>query len=623
MITDGLTHPDTARTRRATRWAVGAALLCLVLGLIGYPRLQEAFFVQAGKRGEATLRLAVEGLNEALSRYEPLPALIAERPALKALLMSPDDPVLLAEVNERLRQTIHTLGVSDIYLMDTTGMTLAASSYDKQRSFVGRSFSYRPYFTQALDGGTGRYFALGTTSGERGYFFAAPVEDGDRIIGVLALKFTVGGFEETWRQNESDLIVTDHKGIVFMSNRRDWHFRALEPLSGRAVAEIEAQRQYPLGDVLPLDNSARVLRDGLTLRRFTTGGERQEFVSSSQTIPKAGWTVTILTPTGPARAQAANVVMIAVAAVLIVGLVVLNVGQRRARLRDRMEAERAQTALLERRVRERTAELNAANEQLQQEVEERKTAETRLRSTQTELVQAGKLAALGQMSAALSHEFNQPLTAVRSYAENAVLLLKAGKTGAAGENLGHISGMVERMASISKHLRSFARRPGEAVNEIPLAPILRDALALARPRLDAAGAVVDAPDSERMDIWVHGGHVRLQQVMLNLLTNALDAMDGQGAPLIEITIDADAEQVILRLRDHGDGLDTETAERLFDPFFTTKQPGKGMGLGLSISYNIVRDFGGTLSARNHPEGGAVFELALCRATAQGQEIAAQ
>jgi two-component system C4-dicarboxylate transport sensor histidine kinase DctB len=301
-----------------------------------------------------------------------------------------------------------------------------------------------------------------------------------------------------------------------------------------------------------------------------------------------------------------------VLAILLAGLVAAVYLQRRARLVERLAAQAATQDLLERRVAERTADLDRAIDRLQSEVEERRATEAALRRTQAELVQAGKLAALGQMSAALSHEFNQPLAAVKSYAENAATFLDRGRADEARQNITLISTMADRMAAISKHLRNFARRPMEAVGPVRLAEVLDDALALMAARL--AGTEVEVPDPGP-DLWVTGGHVRLQQVLVNLLSNALDAMERQPDKRIRIGIETAGQEVRLSVRDSGSGLDPEVIPQIFDPFFSTKGPGKGLGLGLSISYNIVRDFGGLLGAANHPEGGAVFTLTLKRADA--------
>lgn len=603
-------------TTRAIRVLLVVVVLAVVASVLALPRIERLFFIQTGRDGEATLTLAVEGLEAALRRYQPLPALIAERPQLLALLNDPENPTLQAAINEELRLTAAFVNASDIYIMDMTGLTIAASNYRRERSFLGRSFAYRPYFTQARDGGLGRYFALGTTSLERGYFYAAPIEDGDQIVGVVALKFTVDRFENTWRSGGSDIIVTDIRNIVFMSSREAWHFRALTPLSAAEIAQIEAARQYPLDRILPLNVRMQRLNETLNI---TTIDETDAFVSSSQWIPGAGWTVTILAPTGPARTQALTVLAMLVLVILFAGVIAGLFIQRRARLIERLEQIRLHRELLEKRVTARTLDLNHANAQLVQEVEDRKATEQRLRKTQNELVQAGKLAGLGQMSAALSHEFNQPLAAVKAYAENAVTFLDRDRIAEARQNVTLISQMADRMALISKHLRNFARRPLEQTRPVALRAVLDDALALMEVKLKAANAEVryERPDS---DLLVTGGQVRLQQVLVNLLTNALDAMEVSERPIIEIALHTPGDRVQVEVRDHGAGLTDDALSQLFDPFFTTKLPGKGLGLGLSISYNIVRDFGGTLAARNHPEGGAVFIFDLARAEADDSQV---
>jgi len=596
--------------------------LSLLVALVAAPVLERYFEKQAGLDGKDTLQLTVAGLKGALQRYEPLPSLLAERPEIVELLRAPTDPKLLKEVNEDLRLAAFRLKASDVYVMDVSGLTLAASNYKKERSFVGRSFAYRPYFTQALEGGTGRFFALGTTSGERGYFFAAPVEENERVIGVVAVKFTVDGFEEAWRNADHQIVVSDLKGVVFMASRADWHFRTLRPLTRTVEAEIRANRQYPPDEFQLLENAIEPLDDDFSLITIEEDGTRTRYISTSILISDAGWNVKILVPTTRARTQTIAALLILVLGVMLIGLAVAFYVQRRARLLERLEAQQLAQEELETRVAERTADLNRSNAQLLEEISERKAAETRLRKTQTELVQAGKLAALGQMSAALSHEFNQPLAAVKSYADNAVKLLEIGRTGETRENIGRISEMADRMASISKHLRNFARRPMEKVRPVPLVQIVNDAIALLQPRLRTTQARLDFT-SPGHDIWVMGGHIRLQQVIVNLITNALDAMKDRPDGVVEVTIEERDSRCLLSVRDHGPGVPQEGLTKVFDPFFTTKQPGEGMGLGLSISFNIVKDFDGHLRVRNHAGGGAVFEVDLEKAAAEISDTAAE
>lgn len=600
-----------------------AIVLILGLGLAALPSVERFSLVRSGEQGMATLRLSVEGLRGALQRFEPLPALIGERPNLSAFLQDPTNAALGARINSELLQTSQAIGASDVYLMDANGVTIATSNYLKERTFLGRSFAFRPYFTQAIAGGIGRYFALGTTSLERGYFYAAPVHHDGQIIGVLTLKFTVDAFETAWRGGTSDIVVTDASDIIFMASREDWHFRTLSALNDEQRTAIAQTQQYPLDQLQLLDNERTALSADLDLMTVREGRSHEAFVTASQALDTVGWRVHVLVPAGPALGQAAMALLVFVLGVLLVGLVLFTVLQRRARILERLEAQHAAQALLERRVDERTADLNTANTKLRSEVDERKTAEMRLRKTQKELIQAGKLAALGQMSAALSHEINQPLAAVKSYADNTHAFLERGRLDEAQDNVARISQMADRMAAISSHLRNFARRPQDDVGPIDLCAAIDDALALMEVRFKASNTqLIYAPLPD--PIWVMGGRLRLQQVIVNLLNNAVDATleevmlaadESNDPACIELRVakqpNAEGEMhVRLDVLDRGSGLDEATLASVFDPFFTTKSPGKGLGLGLSISYNILEDFGGRLRAQNREGGGAVFSMHL-------------
>ncbi|WP_339855258.1 sensor histidine kinase [Roseovarius nubinhibens] len=596
--------------RRAMRNLLLLVLVAIGLSLAALPRIERSFLAKTSDRESATLRIATESLRGALSRSEALPALLAERPILTDLLHDPTNVGLLPFVNEQLRQTALTLDLADIYVMDAKGLTIAASNYRREDSFVGRSFAFRPYFTDAMREGRGRFHALGLTSGQRGYYFAAPIIDETEILGVVAVKILLHGFEETWRNGDNTILVTDPNNVIFLSDREDWHFNTLGPVADGVLAAIDATRQYPLERIRTLDVAHEAVAPSVDLLRIQTREGPEEYLSNVGLIAAAGWRVWVLTPTGPAIAQARQVLALLILLSLFAGLVAALFLQRRARALEQQAQQRIYQETLIDRVAERTADLNAANRQLLQEVDERRATEDQLRRTQSELVQAGKLAALGQMSAGLSHEFNQPLAAVKAYAENALTLMERGRQEEARSNMGLILQMADRMAAISRHLRNFARRPQEKIGPVPLIPVLEDVLSLMDNRIKAAEAriTIDRPEG---DIFVMGGQVRLQQVLVNLLANALDAMETQPAPQIGIRVAGlDSGRWIVEVRDHGEGLTDDTMAQLFDPFFTTKSPGKGLGLGLSISYNIVRDFGGTLSARNHPEGGAIFAVEL-------------
>ena len=589
-------------TRRRIFTAITAlALLLAALGALLFPALERHYMREQAAQEAVPLSLAAESLRAAIERYAPLPALIAERPALSALLTSPDDPALQAEVNEDLRQTAATVKASDVYLMDISGLTIAAASYREPGSYLGRNFSYQTYFTQALNGDLSSFSVYGTTTGERGYFYAAPVEDGERIVGVLAIKFNIAAFESIWRGAASEIMVTDRNDFVFLSSRPDWHFRAIRPLSEATRRVIAQNLQYPIDriDLLPI-NAVSLGPDAQQVE--IEGSTIENFVLTARHLSALDWTIASLTPKSSATLRALNTLLVGALVAVLALTALLALLLRQARQSEAWAKEQEAKRLLEAAVAERTEDLQ--------------TALADLRRTQTDLIQAGKLSGLGQMSAALSHEFNQPLAAVKSYAENANACLYRDRVDEARDNIHRISKMADRMATISAHLRNFARRPQLARGPLLLNAVIQDALAVVDMRLTSEGGhVVYEPPKE--EIWVNGGHVRLQQVIVNLINNALDAMEGHKTRDVFLTV----EGTTLHVRDTGTGIDPETLPHVFDPFFTTKAPGKGLGLGLSISYNIVSDFNGSLTVENHPEGGAVFSVAL--QAASPKQVAAQ
>lgn len=590
----------------------GALILLLVAALaavlVGRLATRSALDEASG-RGQTTLRLAVAALRGHMNRYEPLPELIADNDDIQELVADPLNPELRARGNAYLKEINALLKSSDIYVMLTDGITIAASNHDGPVSFIGENFSYRPYFQHALAGRQGRFFALGTTSLKRGYYFSSPIRVGDTIRGVVVFKVDIEGIESSWIGADHEIFVSDPEGIIFMTGRPSWLYSGIEKLTPERLARTHASRRYADAVLRELPITGSVSAYGHKLMSIVSPNGRREYLVQAETMPEAGWTVHVLLDTASARGQAFTAVA---AALLLIGLATLAGAillQRRARLAERMQMQRTARAELERRVEERTADLALVNEQLETEVAERRATEKQLRQTQADLIQAGKLAALGQMSAALSHEFNQPLAAVKTYADNAAVLINRGRTADATDNLKRISGLTDRMASLGRHLRNFARKPNEKLGPISLDEAVKDTLEIVSARLKAADAslLVDLGNTPPT-VWA--GSVRLQQVLVNVISNAADAVEGGDNRAIELSARSEGGKVVIRVRDHGPGVAGAIAERIFDPFFTTKGVGKGLGLGLSISYNIVKDFGGSLSVSNHPDGGAVFTIEL-------------
>lgn len=575
-------------------WQWGAALLALAVsalaGWLAWQATLDRMLEETARRGDNVLQLASSTLAGQLDRFERLPALIADQPLVRALAADPRNPTLRAEANRYLERIQTQLDASDVYLMDATGLTVAASNHRLETSFVGGNFAFRPYFFDAITGGTGRFYALGTTSGKRGYYFGAPVVVDGAIAGVLAFKIDLDAIEETWRGGDYAILVTDPDGVIFLSSRSDWLFRALAPLGDASLARIAATRRYADRPIRLLD----VTQDRMLRGQHLLQLQGAEYVQRDLPMLLASWQVHVLIDTAPARREAMTA---AILAMLSVGLLVLTgaaLWQRRLRLTERLQMQAEAQAALERRVEERTAEL---------------------RQAQADLVQAGKLAALGQMSAALSHEFNQPLAAARTFADNAGVLIDRGRLDEARSNLGRILGLIDRMATISRHLRSFARKPGQKLSAVALPEVIEAAVEIASLRLRAADARLSLVIAPGLPL-AEAGPVRLQQVLVNILTNAADAVEQTPRRDIALTAEPEGRHIVIRIADTGPGVPEGLRPRIFDPFFSTKGVGKGLGLGLSISYNIIKDFRGDLDVRRGPGGGAEFVIRLNPAPAQ-------
>ena len=542
---------------------------------------------QLAERGEAALVLVSERLTLQLDRYRYLPAVLANDPSVRVIV---SDPGSIETANVFLQRIADTSGALDIYVMDVDGTTIASSNWNLDRSFIGQNYAWRPYFQRAVRGGLGFYHAVGSVSGQRGFYFAHPILDDSRMIaGVITVKIDLERIESQWRGDQQNLFFSDANGVIFLANRPSLVLRKL------GDAPIPEPRQYGGRDLRELTNSTRTRSGDFEIwRDISLPNFPSEALYLSSPVPTLDLNANILIDTAQARTQ--GVLWGSLAALLggLFWLMTAIVLQRRAAFATQLRIEEKARNQLEDKVMERTRELE---------------------QVQAQLVQAGKLTALGEMSAGISHELNQPLTAIQSLADNAEIFVERERYDELRGNVSKISQLAQRMGRIIRNLRSFARNEEEDISDVDIALVLQDALAIARPKTEAAGVEINLSLPPR-DTLVRGGRVRLQQVIVNLISNAVDAMEGQSSKALDIAVKDDGDQVHLTVRDRGPGL--SDPERIFDPFYTTKTVGEGLGLGLSISYGIIQSFGGQITGTNHPGGGAVFTVELTRAPAREQ-----
>lgn len=576
------------------RWR-SLVILALLLAPLLWPLqyfAERYYSEQLAEQNRQTLDLYVANLLGTLRRYEELPQILGGLPVLRQALQQPGDPLLQKIANEALADIRRRTGADVIYLLQPDGTTQVASNWAQADSFVHRNFAFRPYYREAMQGRLARFFGLGTTSIKRGYYFASAVKEGSRIIGVLVVKVDLEHIERLWGNSPEQLLVIDNYGVVILSSREDWRFHASRPLSAAERDEIHANIPYPVQDPKPL--------------RL----QQSAWLSQSRTLPETGWTVSIYAPRTLIERPVRSVLLIGGATLLALLLLLTLLTLSRRHYLDRIALEAEAKRQLEERVLERTRELENANAQLQQEVHEREQAQRELMRAQDEVVQAGKLTALGTMSASISHELNQPLAAIRSYADNARVLLDHQRTEDARGNLEQISDLTTRMASIIAHLKAYARGARRAPENVQLQPAIEDALSMPASRRRAMNVELlrDVPDAP---LWVQAGETRLRQILGNLLTNALDALAEKAPPRrLWVIASQDQHGVILTLRDNGPGFSEDALAHAHEPFFTTKTTAKGLGLGLAICDNLLRALGGRLEMGNHLEGGAVVRLHL-------------
>lgn len=593
-------RPSVALTLAAVVVLIVLAALVWLAGSLVHDR------VLAGlrQRAEASTALHVAVLRSELDKQRALPLVLADDAELKAALAA-NDSARFAVLNRKLEMLCGEARAAVVYLLDNHGRAVSASNWRLPTSFVGSEYQFRPYYSEAMNDGAAEYFALGTVSDRPGLFLSRRVEGANGPLGVVVVKVELDALEQAWRQLGDPAFVVDPRGVVLITSAPDWRFRTIAPLDPRTVDALHASRQF--GDAsfaaLPLR------RDGGVTR---IEGKAGPFLETVTGAPAAGWKMHLLTPIGSADQAAVAARLIAALTAGLMGFVLAWGWRRWRRAALAAAASQANRIELEQRVEARTGELTQANSRLVGEVEERRRAERKLRVLQTELVQANRLASLGQIAAGVAHEINQPVAAIRAYADNAVVLLARGRNDEVRANLGTIADMTERVGTITDELRAFSRKATGEVQPTSVAEAVDGSLLLTTTRVRQSDVTL-VREGDSGVARVLAERVRLEQVLVNLLQNAFEAVEGMEGGRVVLSVREEAERVLITVRDNGPGLSPEVEANLFTPFLTTKP--KGLGLGLIISRDIMASFGGELTARSAPGEGAAFTVSLRRAPA--------
>ena len=586
--------------RRAASFLIGLSTLALVAlsASVAYAWAEKRAFVRLDDGVAHQLDLYAAVLEQELGNQADLPGMLDQDDQTVTLIDSPDNPGLRSALNRRLTRFVARSGALSASVVDAQGRALASSNWYRSDAHGDRKSPPEPCIVEGLGSGQPvQRFSPNLDTGAPEVCFARPVRRNGSTVGVVIVRISLQPIEATWidsafrAESEKPLIV-DSRGIVILSSVPAWKQQALSALTqvqGQAGSDVALVR-------VPALKAA--------------GMEMQ--VVHERPLPRLGWRLMILTNAKDVWREARTAAWSAGAIAASLGLLLLLLLQRRRvavqKVVARAALQRAHDEL-ETKVLQRTAQLEASNASLRHEVVERQHAEQVLRQAQEELVQAGKLALLGQLSAGISHELGQPLTALRALAQNGCLLLERDRPLQARDNFKAILGLAERMGRITSQLKSVARKAPPEVRSLPIVEAIDNARQILAARFSAEGVALVTEIAP--GLAVRCDTYRLEQVLVNLMANALDAMRATETRLLTIAAAASGDRAVVRVSDSGPGIPLELAEHLFEPFFTTKAPGEGLGLGLVISSQIVREFGGTLRAVPSTSG-AVFEFDVAR-----------
>lgn len=571
----------------------------LLLGLLGSLSLSYWYLMSQGTakitaQSEKQLSELMLFWDNALQRFERVPKVLSSNPMLIKALKDSKNTQTLSILNQYLQEMQRATNAADIYLINAQGITLAASNWDKSTSFINQDYSFRPYFIQARQGEQGRYFAVGTASDKRGYYFSSPVTVQGDVIGVIVVKMNITTIEKQSqgiaKASGVEFMISDPDNIVFLSSVDSWRFNALTPLTQARRYAINASKRYATRPIAELDpQPVYQASHSPSIYKISSGNQRNAYLNISKAMSQAQWRIHILAPMAPLYKSLPASLLLSASLYLLFTLAVIYTFERQ-RHYQQMQKARDQ---LEQRVKLRTAELEHSNH--------------KLKRTQEELIQAAKLTVIGSLSASINHELNQPLAALRSYAQNTQKFIARNLLTKANENIQIMIELTDRLADIIGQFKSFTRKSSGQDNAFEMAKAVEQSLIIVKPELEKRKVKLTTSFPQgHCQVW--GDGLRLQQVLVNLMSNAIVAMEQSVAKELTIEVKADKKITII-IQDTGPGIIESQLDKIFEPYFTTSER-QGLGLGLSISERIVESMQGSISVENASQGGAIFTIIL-------------
>ena len=555
------------------RFALLAILIIAVATVFFTNQLLTERFTQSTKQ-RAQLRLALYSGNlvSELQRNSIVPRLLGSDAELIGALSSKD----YQRTSQRLLSLVDEIGAAAILLLDANGRVVAATD----RNRLGENQRNSSQFVDAARAAGTVFTTAQQDTGVYDFAYSRRVVANNKSLGVIVVEVDLRKFQSAWAGISDAVIVSAPTGSILLATEKTWLGVPEEDALSRRSAPSSIKRAIQATQDWTVLPAEAYLRGKAVMRQEIR-------------VPFRGWKMVLFTTYGGIR-QRVNAVL----ALEIMGFSIFL-----ALSFYQLSRQTLTRALF---FQKESDDLRKLNIRLQREVSERQKVEKNLQVAEQTLAQSSKLAALGEMSAAISHELNQPLAAMRTYLAGAKLLLQRKRPDEALTSFQRIDDLIGRMGAITRQLKSYARKGGEDLIAVDVRSAIDGALEIMEPQLKARQISI-SKTLPIEPVFILGDQLRLEQVMVNLVRNALDATSTVVLPEIEILLLAD-ETAILTVRDNGEGI--SDLNELFEPFFTTKKPGDGVGLGLAISTGIITDLGGRLVARNGSVAGAVFQVTL-------------
>ncbi|SNY91289.1 two-component system, NtrC family, C4-dicarboxylate transport sensor histidine kinase DctB [Cohaesibacter sp. ES.047] len=535
---------------------VHAAIIFSILTFVSIPFYGE--MKNSLTSSELLLNMYRSSLETEISRYKYLPFILSQNDKLVEILFG---EMGKEESGYFLQRTKYATNVSTVYVLDSNGNTVASSNWHTDESYIGENFGFQPYFDEAMAGRLGQYYGAGTTSSKPGFFIAYGLKSNGEIVGVVSIEIHLSELEQVWRSGPDDVLVYDVNDVVFLSSNRDWKYKVLGKENGAPIPPTLDAFSAPFQTGAPDDQSlvkCYQIGEASFYKDPRLGCLLPATLSIQEEIIEYGWTILSLKSTRPIYTALCLVVFISL---LIYLILIFSYRSFKNRFNKSIQKLRNQ------------------------------------------VVENSKLAAIGQMATEVAHEFNQPLAAIHMLLDTTRLLLKRQRFDEADDNLELISSHIERMAQQMSQMKSFASRHRVPRGNGEVVSVANATIKLFRLTLEKQNVQLNFQSSQS-ELHVSCNEIGLEQIFSNLISNALDAMEGQVRKCLTLAISKRDGEVTVRVHDNGCGF--KDPSRIFESFYSTKQ--RGTGLGLAIVNDIIENSGGSISAQNHPDGGAEFVL---------------